>query len=50
MKYFHLVCSWFLVPESPFVWNNVRHYFLLCAHVHLAEGKLAFSKLLCAFE
>lgn len=36
-----LICSCFLVPESPFVWNNVRHCFLLCPHVHLAQGKLA---------
>lgn len=40
-----LICSWFLVPESPFVWNNVRHCFLLCPHVHLAQGKLAVSNL-----
>lgn len=38
-----LICSCFLVPESPFVWNNVRHCFLLCPHVHLAQGKLAVS-------
>ena len=34
--------SGLLVPESSFVWNNVRHCFLLCAHIHLAQGKLGF--------
>lgn len=39
-----LICSWFLVSESPSVWINVSHCFLLCAHVHLTQGKLAVIK------
>lgn len=43
-------CSWFLVPESPSVWYNVRHCFLLRAHVHLTQGKLAVKLLIvCVF-
>lgn len=37
-----LIYSGLLVPESSFVWNNVRHCFLLCAHIHLAQGKQGF--------
>lgn len=33
------IYSGLLVPESSFVWNNVGHCFLLCAHVYLAQGK-----------
>lgn len=46
---FYLICSLFLVPESPSVWNNVRHCLLLCAHVHLTQGKLAVIRL-CVTE
>lgn len=37
-----LIHSGLLVPESSVVWNNVRHCFLLCAQIHLAQGKRAF--------